>query len=459
MLTVTVLGAAESVGKSCIMISDRDRRIILDAGIQLHPRRTDQRSTPPAQLDDLSPDIDAVLVSHAHIDHSAYVPALYRWGYANDIHLTAPTKDIVKILWKDHLKIEGETHFSLRHLDHALRNSVPHNYNRSFRLLDGISAEFYDASHILGSACILLDWDGTRIFYTGDINDAKTPFHDPNFMNDSLEEPIDILITETTNATRPLPSRKETTSKLTQKLLQCYSRGGKAIIPSFALGRSQEIQTYLIQEFDTFLDSYQLWIDGMILDINKIYRRYLTEKWVSKRLLSFLKANGYKSPFDHEGIHKIDEILPTGGRNRKRALLANQEKPIIILTTSGMIEGGPIYEYLGKFDLGSDPKNGLYIVGYQVEGTVGSDIIAGQRQILLNNGFGGLYNVNLELEVKRFQFSGHASQGGLLEVVKYTNPTKILPIHGEPAAQQRYIEALNSPDKIIPPYSVHPEYP
>ncbi len=435
MLEISVLGASDSVGKSCVMISDNDqRRVVLDVGIQLHPRRTGKVSTPP-NIDKYAEDTEAVLISHAHIDHSGYTPALYRAGYHGDIHMTTPTKDIVNILWKDHLKIEGPHHYGVSHLQTALMKVKTHNYYRKFKIADGITAEFLDASHILGSALILLEWDGTRILYTGDFNNAKTPYHDPIQYPDP-DDPIDILITETTNANRRIEGRKTVTSNLTKSLLKCYSRGGKAIIPSFALGRSQEIQAYLASDFDSFLNKFPLYVDGMILDMNAIYERYMNEKWVSPRILIELKDNGYRTPFDHDGIRVIDDVAMKMKRFKKRELLIGREKQSIILTTSGMMEGGPVYDYLRMG--GNDKRNGLYIVGYQVEGTMGSDIANGQKKVALDNGFGQVFDVSLDLEVKSFEFSGHSTLEGLVQMVQYSSPRKIYAIHGEPSAQERY---------------------
>jgi predicted metal-dependent RNase len=440
MLEINVLGASDSVGKSCVMISDKDRRVVIDSGIQLHPRRSGLVSTAP-DVDRYAHDINAVLISHAHIDHSAYVPALFRAGYKGSVHMTHPTKDIVQILWKDHLKIEGPHHYGVPHLQTAFKEIVPHFYGKKFRLASGITAEFLDASHILGSSIILLDWEGTRILYTGDFNDAKTPYHDPIMFPDP-DNPIDILITETTNANRKIEGRKTVTSNLTKSLLECYARGGKAIIPSFALGRSQEIQAYLMSEFDSFLHKFPLYIDGMILDINKIYERYMNRNWVSPRILIELKEKGYQSPFEHEGIRTIDDVAQKAKRSKKRDLLINREQQSIILTTSGMMEGGPVYDYLRMG--GSNSLNGLFIVGYQVEGTLGYDIARGERNVSLDNGFGQVFDVTLDLEIKRYEFSGHSSLEGLIQMAQYTTPHKIYAIHGEPAAQQKYADEVNN---------------
>ncbi|MFX0183902.1 MAG: MBL fold metallo-hydrolase [Candidatus Hodarchaeota archaeon] len=458
MLEVSVFGSADSVGKSCVMISDKDRHIVLDAGIQLHPRRSGKLSTPPEGIDEFTTEIDSVLISHAHIDHSAYVPALYRAGYLGSVHMTFPTKEIVNILWKDHLKIEGPHHYGISHLHTALQQTNSHEYNRKFKITNGITAEFHDASHILGSAGIILDWDGTRIFYTGDFNDTKTPFHDPNFPDP--DEPIDILLIETTNANRRMRTRKEAKSDLTKSLLQCYSRGGKAIIPSFALGRSQEVQAYLASDFDSFLWKYPLYIDGMILDMNAIYQKYMNSKWVSSRILLELREKGFRSPFEHEGIKTIDEVSQNEKRGKKRERLTCQKEPAIILTTSGMLEGGPVYDYL-RYG-GNDPLNGLFIVGYQVEGTLGSDILSGQRNVMLDNGYGKIYNVILSLEVKNFPFSGHSSLDGLVQMVRYTSPSNVYAIHGEPEAQLRYsqaLEAIGVKANIMVSSDFLPEYP
>ncbi len=459
MLEITVLGAADSIGKSCVMISDRDRRIILDAGLMLHPRRSGKLSTPPAGLDDYSYEIDSVLISHAHIDHSGYTPALYRAGYDGSVYMTKPTKDIVKVLWKDHLKIEGPHHYGIPHLQTAFNRIVTKEYKRKFQIANGISAEFLDASHILGSAGILVDWDGTRIFYTGDFNDAKTPFHDPIIFPDP-DEPIDILITETTNANRKMDARKIVTSNLTKKLLKCYSRNGKAIIPSFSLGRAQEIQAYLTFDFDSFLHKFPLYIDGMILEMNKIYHEYMNEKWVSPRILFKLKEKGHKSPFEHNGIKTLDDVYYGGKKAKKREQLITQDKPVIILTTSGMLEGGPVYDYL-RFG-GDNSVNGLFIVGYQVDGTLGSDIISGERLISIDNGFGQSYDIKLELEVEKFPFSGHSSLEGLTQMVRYSSPSKVYAIHGDPSAQRYFSQNLDNAGfelNILTNHDILPEYP
>jgi predicted metal-dependent RNase len=237
-------------------------------------------------------------------------------------------------------------------------------------------------------------------------------------------------------------NRKVITSNLTKSLLKCYSRGGKAIIPSFALGRSQEIQAYLVSDFDSFLKKYPLYIDGMILDMNEIYKKYMNEKWISPRLLIELRERGLKSPFEHEGIITIDDVPISGKRGKKRAKLGTQDKASIILTTSGMLEGGPVYDYL-RYG-GPNPLNGLYVVGYQVEGTTGSEIVAGKKDLTLDNGFGKKFEVSLALEVKKFAFSGHSSLDGLTQLVRYTSPSKIYTLHGEPEAQENFSRTIGS---------------
>ncbi|MHA2344255.1 MAG: MBL fold metallo-hydrolase RNA specificity domain-containing protein, partial [Candidatus Hodarchaeales archaeon] len=138
----------------------------------------------------------------------------------------------------------------------------------------------------------------------------------------------------------------------------------------------------------------------------------------------------------------IDEVAQKTKRSKKRDLLINREQQSIILTTSGMMEGGPVYDYLRMG--GDNSHNGLFIVGYQVEGTLGSDIASGVRNVSLDNGFGQVFDVTLDLEINRFEFSGHSSLEGLIQMAQYVAPQKIYAIHGEPLAQQRYADEVQN---------------
>ncbi|MFX1535237.1 MAG: MBL fold metallo-hydrolase [Promethearchaeota archaeon] len=428
-LTITAYGAYEEVGRSAFVLHDDDRKVLLDAGIKIMPKEKNQRSLAPEGLDDICSELTSVIITHAHLDHSGYIPAIYRAGYSGQVHMTKPTKDLCSVLWRDHLRIEGPYHYSVSHLGEAKRKSSVYNYSNSFRVCDGVTARFYDAGHVLGSASILLDWDGRLILYTGDVSNAITPFHDPVTPPD-LDDDIDVLIIETTNGKRVTPSRKEINAEFTKAILKTYSTRSKILIPSFALGRSQEMQMFLVKLFDDFLESkLPLWVDGMILTMNEIHNKYLTKEWVSQRVLSWTKEQGLQSPFEHPGINLVNNET-TGGENREvfRRNLVKNDKPNIIVTTSGMLEGGPIHTYLRY--AGPTKSNLLAIVGYQVEGTIGNKIISGERNITLKTPWNKEYTLDLQLNIQTYDYSGHLSPTAAEEYVMFMSPKNLYLTHG-----------------------------
>ncbi|MFW9994855.1 MAG: MBL fold metallo-hydrolase [Candidatus Odinarchaeota archaeon] len=437
MLTLQAFGAVDEVGRSSFLLTDGESRILLDSGVKILPKSRGERSQGPYGVDKIASELDAVVLSHAHLDHSGYIPALFRAGFDGPVYMTSPTADIVKLLWKDHLKIEGPYHYSLEHLLKAVDNIQTTGYRVKKNLVNGISFKFFDAGHVLGSASIYIDWDGTTVLYTGDINNQKTPFFDPVEVPDPDKESVNVLITETTNAGRNIPPRKEVISKFTKAILKTYSRDGKTLIPAFALGRSQEVEYYLLDKLDGFVgQKMPFWVDGMIQDMNSIYEKYFKSLWVSKRAIDFCKDRGYAKPFDFPELKQIRiEPKKQNTDGFRRDLVENDEKAII-LTTSGMMEGGPIHSYLRYGGL--DSKSLLAIVGYQVEGTIGHEIAAGKRDFQVKTPWNTQFELNLRLEVQRFQFSGHISQKGLESYIQLVRPEKIIAIHGNTGAIDHY---------------------
>lgn len=430
MIELVSFGAASEVGRSCFLLSDRDRNVVLDAGIKIQPKRSGLRSLAPTGIDAFIPELDAILLSHAHMDHSGYIPALFKSEYQPALHMTEPTVDLVQILWKDHLKIEGNNHYSHGEIERANRNTIAHEYNKVFRVSEGITAQFLDAGHVLGSAAILLDWDGQKILYTGDINNQKTPFHDPADLSQLEGDNVDILITETTNAQRSIPTRKMVYSDFTKAILKTYSRGGKVLAPSFALGRSQELEAFLAMRFDDFLHrKLPVYVDGMILQMNAVHEKFFNRKWVSHRILSWAREFAYRSPFDHHGLHPVETSRRGERRENIRGRLAKNKRRLIIISTSGMMEGGPIHSYLRI--AGSVPKNLLAVVGYQAADTIGYEILNGTRRHVVTAPWGETYELDLQLDINRFNFSGHMSRSGLEEYTLLSSPRQVIAVHGE----------------------------
>lgn len=438
-ISITAYGATNFVGRSSFLLSDRDHKVLLDCGIELVPK---QYSIAPKGVDNVAHDIDAFLLSHAHIDHSGYVPKLAQKGYNGSYHMTSPTKDIVYKLWVDHLKIEGRRHWTETDLDKVFRNIRTNNYNKKFKISDGITAEFLDAGHVLGAAQILIDWEGTLILYSGDINDRVTPMFDGYKLPD---EDVDVLIIESTNGDRYVPERSKIDVGLGLLAKQTAVEGNKMLLPSFAVGRSQEILITLA--FDRDLSDVPIYIDGMINSMNMITEHYLSEKWVSKRFLEKLKDMGLNSPFDRDNFIPIPSISDKPHSSRK--FVAKKNEGSIIVTTSGMLEGGPIHTYLEL--CGTNENNVLGFTGYQVEGTTGREIYDGEKEIVLQSDYKQKKNIILKNKIMKFPYSGHSSVEGLKRAMKNSGAQDVIMVHGDERNQKyimNYVKDITKP-KIL----------
>jgi predicted metal-dependent RNase len=421
LVKVTIYGAAKEVGKSCILLHDKDTKVLLDCGLKIFP---DKPTEAPKGINKHAKELQGVIISHAHFDHSGYVPRLLREGLKSRIHMTHPTIDICRILWRDHLKIEGERHWTEDEMYDTIYQIDGHYYNKKFKIADGVTAQFYDAGHILGSASVLLDWKGQLIFYTGDINTFETPYHDTN-KYPTLEE-IDFIISEATNGLRDLPNREQPNEHLIKAIHEVRARKGVTMIPSFALGRSQEIEAILADEF---LDSnYTIYVDGMIQKMNDIYRRYFHEYWVSKKILEWCREQKVETPFDLPNFVMISRNL-ADNLDTFRKMIVTENRPNIILSTSGMLEGGPIHSYLNHG--AGIPRNLIALSGYQVEGTTGRKILDGERTVkLFNWGKNKGTDADIKAEVRQFQFSGHAQRNELLKMLNAIKSDEVVFVHG-----------------------------
>ena len=387
MIKITAFGAAKEIGKSAILVEDKDTKILLDCGLKIRPKEPTEA---PIGLKKHAKEIQSMVISHAHFDHTGYIPRMVQEGCKN-VHMTHPTKDIAAILWRDHLKIEGARHWNEDDMYETLRTIKTHYYDQKFKLADGVTATYFDAGHILGSASILLDWKGQLIFYTGDINTFATPYHDTN-KYPTIED-ISILISESTNGLRDLPNREIPNESIVEAIYKTYQRGGITIIPSFALGRAQEIEAILAKEFMN--KEFRIFVDGMILKMNEIYRMYFHEYWVSKKILEWCRDYKVEVPFD------LKNFIPVS-----RNLADNL-----------------------------DTYRKMIVSGYQVEETIGRQILEGAKSVTLFSwGDKKGFKTDINSEVKQFQFSGHAQRNELVKMLKAINSKNILLVHGSEEA-------------------------
>ncbi len=434
-LKFTGFGCCGEVGRSAFLLEDNENRILLEAGLKLRPF---EPTLPPEGLDEHADTLDAVVISHAHVDHSGYLPALYRHGFKGKSYMTEPTLEICKLLWDDHYKIEQDRYWTLEDLETTYENAVTMEYRKKRKITDDISIEFYNAGHILGSAMTLIDWKGYRILFTGDFNDNQTPFFDGYDMPD---EPVDLVISESTNGIRVVPPRKKINDAFTREVRTVLQSGKKVLVPSFAVGRSQELLTVLSER----IHDYPIYVDGMINRMNSITERFLTPKWVSPRIVQELKRRGLQSPFETENIVGItrDNFERTWDFRR---YLGSSEEPAIIISTSGMLMPSPIHTHI-RYNM-DDPQNLLAFVGYQAEGTIGREIIEGARTVTVNLDRNNTHDVPIRSRIMQFHFSGHVSDQGIKRLFDTMKPKEVILVHGIDESRDGIAKLLNSSVKV-----------
>ena len=438
-------GSAREVGRSAFILQDRDRTLLLEAGLKLQP---DDLSLPPEKLVNHTPELDAIILSHAHVDHSAYIPTMYENDYQGKTFMTEPTLEVAYMLWKDHLKIEGERYWTEDALENAYYHSTTLKYRKKTKIIDDITLEFYNAGHILGSAMSVIDWDGYRILYTGDINDNITPlfngYHMPEF-----DEPIDLIISEGTNGCGAVPKRGPTNKQFVHEALNTLNHGNKVLVPTFAVGRSQELLILLTE----YIKDYPIFVDGMINKMNAITEKYLTPDWIDPPLMNRLKEEGRSSPFDYDNIFPITSDNYDRPHDFRRHLGSSGE-PSVIVSTSGMLMPSPMHTHLKNH--GIFKENIVTFVGYQAEGTLGREILEGKRKIELATDFRGkTTTVELKAKVMSFRFSGHSSSEGIQALVSKSKATNSIVVHSDPSNAedlQSFIgpEQTYIPERMVP---------
>jgi len=405
-MRLTFYGGAEEVGRSCVLLENGRKNIMLDCGIKLG-----ERVEFPLIDDSELKRIHGIAITHAHLDHSGYSPHVYSKKAKPQFYVTKPTRDLMGVLLSDYYRIQslkGRPFFSQKDVDQVLQNANMVEYSETVKA--SMPFSMHPAGHIMGSAMIHVH-EGGGVLYTGDISMRKTRVLDPCEKGLKAET----LIMETTYGGKGdiLPSLKDASQSLVKIINETLDKGGHVIIPSFAVGRAQEILLTL----DDYMRSgairpSRIYIEGMIGKAMRIYRHNAinANEDIKNRIL-MSEDDPFKSPNFHSSKTKTKEDV-----------LA---EPSIIVSTSGMITGGPVLFYLEK--LGQDPKNTMIFVGYQAEGTPGRRILEGDRKLRI-----GDREIELKLRVERVKISGHADFNELQQFVKSIKGLKrIYLMHGE----------------------------
>jgi len=404
-LKITFLGAAREVGRSAILVESEGEKILLDCGIKMKKNE----EFPLIENSEIKK-LTKVVLSHAHLDHSGYLPALYAAGYEGKVYMTKPTRDLIQLLLADALKIQKEwSPYNKSDIDALLKNIEILEYNQ---LSKDKKIRFQNAGHILGSAMTEIFLEGRKLLYTGDINLRSSRLL--NGCKTGVE--ADFLIIESTYGGKGdvhIPT-KEATNEFISKINEVQKEGGKILIPTFAIGRGQEILFTLENHLKSgVMEKTPIFLDGMVKKALKIYRHnaiYL-KKEVQRRILA-----GDDDPFKSE-FYKFPKT-----KSKKEVF---QSKKAIILATSGMMTGGPVMKYLEK--LAGDEKNMLIIVGYQSEGSIGRKLLEGEKKLKYKDKI-----IDVKMRVWNSPFSAHSDHKELVQFARsMKNLKKAFIVHGE----------------------------
>ena len=429
-MKITFYGAAQEVGRSCIVVSSNRAKIMLDAGVKAEGG-PDQY---PAISDKEIKETDAVFITHAHLDHSGFIPHLFARGYRGKIYATKTTIELLAVQIADYMRLSEPKEITKENLAQLQKSYKIVEFRSPVQVKD-IKVEFLDAGHIVGSAFITVQCDNKSILYTGDINLVKSKLLDGADLKGLR---ADALITESTyggDGDIHL-HEKEMARGMVKSIKETILRGGKVIIPSFGVERGQEVLLYL----DDFMNSGALpkvpiYVDGVIGKVMRIFRHNVI--YCRKEIQSKILMSDY-DPF------KSDNFIFVESKPMRKKIIEGGESCIIV-TTAGMLTGGPVVGYLKG--LAGNSANKLILVGWQPEGSSGRKLLEGQKEIDFH---GDKLKVNLEVEMHKM--SGHADRKQLELLPKKIQGLKeIFIVHGELSKAQQLAQALSRSYHVVIP--------
>ena len=424
-IRLTPLGGFREVGRMSMLVQTPESKVMIDCGVNVGA--TDQ-AFPRFDLPefDLST-LDAVVITHSHLDHCGFAPFLYKYGYEGPLYCTSPTQDLMTMLQVDYLDVahrEGKlAPYGLKDVRKLIMHTIPLNYGEVTDIAPDVRLTLHNAGHILGSSIAHLHiGDGLyNLAYTGDFKYARSRLLEP--ATDRFPRLETLIMESTYGAPQDLmPSRKNSERQLVDYINRTLERGGKVLIPVLAVGRAQELLV-VIEEYMSrgALLEAPVFVDGMIIEATAIHTAH--PEYLARELRDKIFHQG-QNPFLAEYFTQVD-----GHKVRDEILEAG---PCIILATSGMLTGGPSVEYFKQ--LAGNPDNSIIFVSYQVEGTLGRRIQKGRRQLPFRNAGDRRQVVKVELQIHTVEgFSGHSDRRQLMEYVRriQPKPERVLTCHGE----------------------------
>ncbi len=457
-MKIHFLGATRTTTGSMYLLEINGRQLLLECGLyQGHRTETTQRNCcfpfDPKK-------IDAVVLSHAHIDHAGNLPNLVKQGYDGPIHSTDATRDLCAIMLIDSAHIQeqdaifvskwrGQKHqppveplYRIVDAEKAVKQFVPHRYEETFAVLEGVNVTYRDAGHILGSAQVILDFQEKgrkyRWLFSGDVGRGQD-----EILRDPVPvENVDYLQIESTYAGREHAPRTDADAEVARLISETVARRGKIIVPSFSVGRTQQI-VYVLHQLavEGRLPRLPIYVDSPLSShATEVYIKH--PECFNETITKFMRDN--KNPFIMANLNYITAV-----EESKR--LNESQEPMIIISASGMAEAGRIRHHL-KNNIG-DPKNLILFIGYCAEGTLGAQITAGKTPV---NIFGDPYDVRAQI-VSLDTYSGHADKNELKRYVEKISGDirQVFCIHGEESQCQAHavtLQAMKPKAEVIVPY-------
>lgn len=422
---LTCLGGGRQVGRSCFLLHTPNSKVLLDCGI--NPAIPEGPEKFPylnvGEIGDIN-SIDAVILTHAHLDHSGLLPYLYKMGYRGPVYLTAPTRDIAALLAIDFIEVAykqaASPLFKSDDIREMVRHSICLDYGEVTDITSDIRITLYNAGHVLGSAQVHINiGNGLHNFvYTGDMKYAKTRLLDPAI---NYFPRIETLLIESTYGSKNdiLPPRQEAEAKFIELAKKVIAAKGKILLPELGLGHSQETVLRVEEAVRTGeLPKVPVYLDGMIWDINAIHTAYP----------DFLSASVRNQVFQDNNPFISDVIKRVGSPAERKEVI--EGGPCIIIATSGMLAGGASLEYFKN--LADSPNNLIIFECYQALGSPGRQVQEGAKEIILGEGSHERVIVKMQVETLA-GLSAHSGRNELMQYVSRMNPKtkKIIINHGE----------------------------
>jgi len=444
---VTALGSYREVGRAMHLVTTNESKVLVDCGAKPTTNRSEVQ--PFFAAPEMLPldNLDAVVITHAHIDHIGMLPVLFKYGYRGPVYCTPPTRDLMTLLQIDYIKVakaEGnEPPYSKADIQECIKHVVDINWGDKTDISPDIKMTMENAGHILGSSSVYMQiGEGKgehKLLFSGDIKYEKSWLFDAATVRFPKVETL--VIESTYGGPQDVqPTRQQASQELQDLIQDTLGRRGKIFCPVFAVGRSQEVMIAIDQLFKSgIVKPVTVWVDGMISEATAIHSSH--PNFLNRDLRRQMLKGGMDNPFNSSWFKQV------GSREQRDAILLDPN-PCIVLATSGMMTGGPIVEYFKHW--APEPSATLCFVGYQASGTLGRRLQKGHAQVPLMDG-GQTLMVDIRCNMVTIDgFSGHSDRNQLFDYVDALNPTprKIICHHGDPQTCNAFRQGLREKFRV-----------